>query len=510
MRGERVIVVGAGISGLVAAWDLAASGCQVTILEQSDYPGGKIHQSLVNGLAIDAGPTVLTMRWIFDDLFHDHGQALEDCLELESLDVLARHAWSDEAYLDLFSDREQTADAIGKFAGPKEARGYLRLSARADEVFDTLDLNFMRHPKPSIGSLTASVGISQPSRLWNIRPFATLYRELGNYFSDPRLMQLYGRYATYSGSSPFLSPATLMLIAEAERRGVWRIKGGIQQLAMNLAEQVECAGGQIRYCTGVQEISVRQHRVNGVIDREGQYHAADAVVFCGDVGALRNGDLGTAVRVATPKPRGFERTLSAVTVAMVGKVDGFPLHHHNVFFGRDYRAEFDDIFKHDRLPRDPTIYICAQDRANGPSGENKHPERFLTITNAPANGDISTLPEREVDLCLERMFALFQRCGLTITANPTSRIVTTPADFNRMFPASGGALYGMAMHGSTAAFNRPTARSTIPGLYLAGGTTHPGPGMPMAATSGRMAAASLISDFASTRRSHRVAMPGGT
>ena len=510
MASDRVVIVGAGISGLVAAWDLAAAGCDVVVLEAAEQAGGKIHQQVVSGAAIDAGPTVLTMRWVFDSLFDDHGMAFDDALGLDRLRVLARHAWSDDAHLDLFSDAEESAEAISQFAGPKEGQGYRRFCNRAREVFDTLDESFMRNPKPSVAGLTAAVGISQPTRLWNIRPFATLYRELGNFFSDHRLKQLFGRYATYSGSSPFQSPATLMLISEAERRGVWKIEGGIQRLAEVVEAQVRRAGGRILFARRAEEICIEGGRATGVIDDGGEHHAAHAVIFCGDISALRLGSLGRNVKTAAPAPRGFERTLSAVTVAMVGTPSGFPLLHHNIFFGGDYQTEFDDIFVRGHLPRDPTIYVCAQDRDDGPEGRQGTAERFLAIINAPATGDQSPLSEREVDQCLERMFALFGRCGLDMATTPEKLSITTPADFNRMFPDSGGALYGMAMHGATAAFNRPTARSKIPGLYLAGGSTHPGPGLPMAATSGRMAAASLISDIASTRRSRLVVTPGGT
>jgi 1-hydroxycarotenoid 3,4-desaturase len=135
---------------------------------------------------------------------------------------------------------------------------------------------------------------------------------------------------------------------------------------------------------------------------------------------------------------------------------------------------------------------------------------MLCIVNAPANGDTRRFSSSEIELCEERTFSLLTRCGLVLQRDSRNTVLTTPSEFAAMFPATGGALYGRASHGWRASFQRPGARTRVPGLYLAGGSTHPGPGVPMAALSGRMAAASALSDLASTRRSNQAAMPGGT
>ncbi|MCL4143874.1 UNVERIFIED_CONTAM: hypothetical protein GTU68_050731 [Idotea baltica] len=272
------------------------------------------------------------MRWIFDQLFESHGTQLKDHVKVEQLDVIARHTWPDGSNLDLFADIETSAQAISTFAGAKEADGFRHFTQRAGEIFSTLDESFMRHHSPSLLGLTTHVGFRNPRQLWNIRPFANLYGELGRFFRDTRLRQLFARYATYSGSSPYLCPATLMLIAHAEQRGVWQISGGMQALASTIASLAERAGAKFHFGTCVKNITVRHGRATGVITSDGTKHEADSVIFCGDAAALQNGSLGQDCVGAIPG-RAKARSLSALTVAMVAQADGFKLHHHNVFFG---------------------------------------------------------------------------------------------------------------------------------------------------------------------------------
>ena len=509
MPRDRVVVVGGGVAGLVSAFALAARGLDVTILERAASPGGKMRQIAIGSSRIDSGPTVFTMRWVFDELFAAAGRNFADQVRLRPLDILARHAWDEHARLDLFADQERTVDAIGDFAGAEEAHGYRAFCRDTRRIYDILEKPFLRAPQPSMGGLIGADGLRGLMRLPQIKPFSSMWSALGRYFADPRLRQLFGRYATYCGSSPYLAPATLMLVAHVEREGVWSIDGGMQALAETLADCASSFGAAIRYGEEVSEVLISGGRASGVRLAGGERIAADAVIVNADVGAVADGAFGASVRRAATAIPLRARSLSAMTWSVVAKPDGFPLHRHNVFFSGDYAAEFDDIFAHERMPREPTVYVCAQDR-NGHDIAGIGPERFLVLVNAPANGDRHVYDATEVAQCAQRTFGMLERRGLRIQPQAGALQVTTPADFNRMFPATGGALYGRSSHGWTASFQRPGARTRIPGLYLAGGSTHPGPGVPMAALSGRMAAASLIEDLDSTARSRTTAMRGGT
>ncbi len=508
---RHVVVVGAGVGGLVAAAVLAREGQLVTVLERAETPGGKLRTQLSGGRPIDAGPTVFTLRSVFEALFDRLGVALDAVLPLQPLGTLARHAWTDGSRLDLHADFEASADAIGRFAGAHEARAFRHFSARAREVFGALEASFMRAQRPTPWGLVARAGWRGLPGLLRIAPFATLWDALQGEFRDPRLRQLFGRYATYCGSSPFDAPATLMLVAHAERTGVWAVEGGMHRLAQALAGLARRQGAELRCGTEVARLRVEGDGVRGVELADGEVVAADAVVFNGDASALAQGLLGSPAAGAVSMPPHTQRSLSAVTWTLRARARGFPLERHTVFFSDAYREEFEAILRRRALPARPTVYVCAQDRVgDADPGED---ERLLCLVNAPAVGDGPGLDAREIDACEQATFAQLARCGLTLDRSRHETHRTTPADFHRLFPGTGGALYGQATHGWRSSFSRPGSRSRIPGLYLAGGSVHPGPGVPMAALSGLLAAEVVMQDLASrtsTSRWRPMATPGGT
>ncbi len=321
----------------------------------------------------------------------------------------------------------------------------------------------------------------------------SMWRALEQRFSAPRLRQLFGRYATYCGSSPFETPATLNLVAHVEAEGVYRTRGGMRGLVVALERLATSLGVEILCAHAVDRIVVEGGRAVGVVSME-ETHRADAIVFNGDVSALGSGLLGVSSSSAASATARSDRSLSAVTWAMVARPSGFPLLHHNVFFSDDYAAEFDAILRRGRVPDEPTIYVCAQDRGDEVREDSE--ERLLVLANAPATGDDpNEWNPHERERCTTATMSMLQRAGLTL--EPAESVQTTPADFHRLFPGTGGALYGPRSKGALSALSRQGASSKIPRLYLAGGSVHPGPGVPMAALSGRLAAAQICEDLGS-------------
>ena len=496
------VVIGGGVGGLSAALRLAGAGTEVVVLERASEPGGKMRAVRVGGRDIDAGPTVLTMRSVFERLWADAGLDFHASVPTRPLEILARHAWTDGSTLDLFADPARSAEAIRAFAGPREASAFLRFHRRAQTIYETVREPFIEAETPGILAGLSNTG---PRGLWKLMKIdwhRSLWRSLGSDFSDLRLRQLFARYATYYGSSPFQAPGTLSLIAAVEQAGVWRVEGGMIALARATTAAIERLGGVVHCNTDVVRIETDADGVSGVRCADGRTFRCRNVVFNGSEAALSAGLLDDVRR---PRPPRATPSLSAVTFCGVGRAEGFDLQWHNVFFSDDYEAEFDAVFGRGTLPAQPTTYICAQDR------DTLHPvqdgERLFCLVNAPARGDAHDFTP-EIEACRTNMMALLSRCGLSLSLEAEQ--VTTPTTFATMFPHSRGALYGPATHGATGAFARPGAQTRIPGLFRVGGDAHPGAGVPMVTLGGRIAADRVLARSGSTRRSRVGAMPGGT
>ncbi|MEO1542679.1 MAG: FAD-dependent oxidoreductase, partial [Pseudomonadota bacterium] len=324
---NRTVIIGSGIAGLVAALELSVRGEDVLVLERAADVGGKMRQINIHNQHIDSGPTVLTMRWVFDQIFAKAGTRLEDHVKLEPLDILARHAWSDGSRLDLYADVNRSVDEIAKFAGAAEAKGYRDFCAKAARVYAALEPTFINAQQPSMLGLVGRMGRHNPASIVEINPHQTLWDALGRHFKDPRLHQLFARYATYCGSSPYSATATLMLVAHVEQQGVWRIEGGMHHLATVLKKLAEKAGATFRFNTHVQDITQSGGRASGVILKDGETIKALSVIFNGDAAALATGKLGTSSRKAVTRQSPRVRSLSAVTWSTLTKPQGFPLSH---------------------------------------------------------------------------------------------------------------------------------------------------------------------------------------
>ena len=538
---NRVVIIGAGAGGLAAAIACASKGLDVVVLERAEGPGGKMRRVEAGGLEIDAGPTVFTMRWVFEDLLREAGHALTDGLVLEQAAVLARHAWAQGGTLDLFADEAASSAAIEAFAGAREAEGFRRMMTRARDIHATLAQPFMAAEQPG-GSmeLMRRLGFGGLPGLVRTAPMRTLWGALGDYFKDPRLRQLFARYATYVGASPLAAPATLMLVAWVEQAGVWRVQGGMRALASVLAEVARSLGVEFRYQTEVSRIETQAGRIAAVHLANGAALRCRQLVYNGDTAALGAGLLGPDLKPYFASECRRTRSLSAVTFCAAAKVTGLPLSHHNVFFGEDYPAEFKKIFEHGEIVDAPTVYVCAQNRtaavapehsvadalagsvtasaaaaaANNParradtseSGHPLDPEPLLLLINAPADGDGRPRSPATVDALRTNTLEMLARCGSDVEI--VDETVTTPEGFSTLFPGRGGALYGAANHGPMASFARPGPQTPVQGLYLAGGSAHPGAGVPMATLSGRLAAARLIADRQSPgQRQVRIVVP---
>ncbi|MEO1562199.1 MAG: 1-hydroxycarotenoid 3,4-desaturase CrtD [Pseudomonadota bacterium] len=497
----HIAIIGTGIGGLTAGMALAHAGHQVTFIERASRVGGKMRTFESAAGPVDAGPTVLTLRHVFEAAFQNAGTRLEDHVDLHQAAITARHFWQDAPVLDFLNDQDATVEAVTKWGGPTAREDFIAFRDDASRLFDAFDQPMMYATEPSFAAVTQKT-LSNRKLFQLLSKGDTMERYLKKRFREPKLAQLFGRYATYVGGMPGDVPMVLSLIAKSESDGVWAVKGGMHALARAMAQVAQERGAEIVLNTHVEAIVPKQGGFDVVTSTE--TIVANRVLFNGDPAALFQGALGSDGKRAVSQKAVSPRSLSAHVWAFSAEATGCDLSHHNVFFANEPNSEFRAI-REGKRPADPTLYVCAQDRGFGvPTG----PERFEIIMNA-APTNLRRPTEEEKPSCAEICFKRLQALGLTFTPRPDMSSQTGPAEFAALFPHSDGSLYGRSPSGMMAPFQRTTARTKIKGLYLCGGGVHPGPGVPMASLSGQHAAAAIMRDLTSTSRFRQMATRGG-
>ncbi|PWH18586.1 MAG: phytoene desaturase [Anaerolineae bacterium] len=485
-----ILILGAGIGGLSAAIHLAASGLNVTILEQNPTVGGKMAEITENGFRWDTGPSVITMRGVFEDLFSAAGRRLEDYLTLLPVEPLTRYFWPDGTRLDLSRDLSKTAAQISALE-PRDLEGYLDFLAEAARLHRITGPVFTYGPPPSLESLK-HVTFQDALRVDLVR---TLQQSIERRVRHPYLRQLLGRFATYVGASPYLAPATLGVIAHVElTEGVWYPQGGIYQIARAYERLARELGVEIRLNAKIREICVHGEQVSAVILETGEILPAHTILSNIDVTTTYGLIQSDRARLRLASLMKREVSCSGV-VLLLGVEGTFPeLAHHNIFFSSDYRREFHQIFSQRVLPDDPTLYLCITSKAD-PSHAPAGCENWFVMVNAPAlTPNPSPDGRGETNQVTEMLLDRLARIGLDVRNRIRSQRLLTPLDIQKNTGAWRGALYGISFNDRFAPFKRPHNRSEFKGLYFAGGTTHPGGGVPMVTLSGKLAAQLIMRD----------------
>jgi phytoene desaturase len=482
-----IVVVGAGMAGMAAAARLAATGHSVTVLEQASTHGGKVGTFERDGFVFDTGPSLLTLPAVYRDLFLKtavgrRNASLEDNVGLRGLDPAFGYRWADGTRVTLpGSNTNRIATAFGDTLGGDAARDWRAFSRRAADIWAATRVPFLESPLD--GPLQLARELRKVRDLRTVAPWRTL-RGLGRqYLADPRLRQVLDRYATYAGSDPRRAPAALSVIPFVEQTfGAWHVEGGLRKLADALFERCVLLGVTFEFDADVAEVTVETGRANGVRLTDGRVVLADVVVANADAThvyqSLLHDDRAAAPRRklqrSTPSLAGFSMLL-----ALRGRTAG--LQHHNVTFPTHYDEEFDAIFgSTPHAVEDPAIYICSPDDPHM-RPDDQH-ESWFVLVNAPRHDpdrgmdwNQAGLAERYADHLLARLAAR----GLDVRERLLWREVRTPAVLEAETRAPGGSIYGTSSNGVRAAFLRPANRSPVPGLFLAGGSAHPGGGLPL-------------------------------
>ncbi|MEU6076885.1 phytoene desaturase family protein [Micromonospora sp. NPDC047074] len=486
----RIVVVGAGVGGLATAARLAATGHEVTVVERADTVGGKlgryVHDTPAGSFHFDTGPSLLTLPDVFHDLFEATGAKLDEYLDLAPVDPIVRHVFPGGGpTLDSCADPAEFAARIGAAFGDRAAADWQRLWRRAARVWQASHQDILRRPIDSPLDLAALAW--RLGDLAAIGPGRTL-RGLGRrHLSDPRLRMLLDRYATYTGADPRRAPAALVAVPYAELAfGGWYLRGGLGTLADALLTRCLDLGVVVRTGATVTRIDAAGGRVHGVRLR-GVAAPVPADVVVANVDAL------TLYRDLLPDPRRLagltDRSLAGF-VLLLGVAGDSGLAHHNVFFPHDYDAEFDAVFGRPgrgvraRPAADPTVFVTvADDPMIRPAGH----EAWFVLVNAPRHGTAAGAVDwRRPGLAqayADRVLDVLADRGVDVRDRVVFREVRTPADLDAATGAPGGSIYGTA-----GGLLRPANRGPAAGLWLVGGSSHPGGGLPMVALSAQIVA----------------------
>jgi phytoene desaturase len=473
----KAVVIGGGLGGLATALRLAARNWQVTICEAGPTFGGKMNRWSEAGYSFDTGPSLVTLPDVFAELYRSIGEQPESHVRFIRVDPHAEYRFADGSRLVCPSSTDQWREHI-RSVEPRDVDGFDRLNQLGRNLYELSSRTFFRRSPASPPTLADLPAL----RYFPLRHgWGNYAKTVAHFLRSPALRQIYNRYPTYVGSSPWACPATLLLIPFLEREfGAWYIQGGLYKMVESLTALLQKKGATLLPNTRVTSIERNGATVSGVRLQSSERIQADVVVMNGDTATL-------PALLGNPAPPQMKaRSLSGFVMLLGLPSRPANLPHHTVIFSADYRNEFDDLFLRRQFPTEPTVYLSAP-AASDPTVAPPGGEALFAMANAPANpactGEAAAIVR-----------ARLAAHGIDTTQSKVTQIFD-PAKLEQRYLAPGGAIYGTDSHGwKNAFFRQPNRSSTIRGLYFTGGSAHPGGGTPTVLMSSKITADLIEND----------------
>lgn len=499
---ERVAVVGAGLGGLAAAVTLAARGHAVTLFDKNPWLGGKAAVLAEEGFRFDMGPTILTVPRVLERIFAEAGRDLHEELAMVRLDPQWRCFFEDGSVLDLVEDVDAMCRTLSEFSPETSSdqgyRDFMELSRRLHEISDRF---FFWKPVQDIGDtldFRGSLNLSTLKDVMALRMGQTVAGSIRSRVPDGRVAQMLDHFTQYVGSSPYNSPAVLCSIAHMQTEGgIWYPMGGTRAVPVALERLARELGVEVHAGRGVRRITTEGGRATGVVTDDGESLPFAAVVSNMDSVRTYRELVGGAAGEAFLEANDLEPACSGVVLYLGLDRRYDHLLHHNFVFSADPEEEFEWIYGRGEPAPDPTCYVAAPaatEAAVAPAGG----EALYVLAHTPylrEGHDWRQMFPGYRDTIVRKLARV---AGMEdLEERITFEAALTPQDIHERYNVLRGAIYGLASHGRFLGAFKPGNRSReIAGLYLAGGSAHPGPGMPMALMSGWIAADSLDRDEA--------------
>ena len=476
---KSVGIIGAGIGGLSAAIHLASKGFKVTVLEKNSLPGGKASSLSHQGFRFDTGPSLLTMVDVVEKLFNVSGENISDYLDVKRLDVLCKYFYPDGTQLNAYSD-------FTKFAAEIESKttdtsdNLSEYFSYSKEIFELTKKIFLYDTYKGIRSVLNTNSIKTIFKIRNIDSSRTMHEANSSFFSDPKLVQLFDRYATYNGSNPYLAPATLNLISHVENSlGGYYLSEGMYSLVKALWNLALKKGVDFMFNHNVTSVRKSQNKIESFVSENKSYSFDYYVSNLDSLTANKHYFGGNDLKIN-------ENKLS--TSAMVfywGMNTVFPLlDTHNILFSADYKKEFNSLFLNKTISDDVTVYIYISSKFN-PADAPEGCENWFVMINTPPN-----LNQNWYELTEKYRNIIIDKIESSLKTEIKSKIlfekVLNPEIIERRTGSYKGSLYGCASNTRFSAFKRQSNRSKkYKNLFYCGGSAHPGGGIPLVILSGK-------------------------
>jgi phytoene desaturase len=460
----RVVVIGAGLGGLAAALRLQGLGCDVTVLERRERPGGRAYQLRDRGYTWDTGPSLITMPWVLDEAFAAGGLDFSREVVLVPLDPYYRIRWAhEERHLD-FTAPERMPDELARFSA-RDARAFGPFMRALAPIYEQGILEAGRRAFETPGALARLM-----PRLARLGAAGPLHRFVARHFEHPRVREAFSFHSLFIGGDPFRVPAIYGALVYLQfLDGVHYARGGVYAIVEAMARAV----GDLRCGERVARVETAHGRVTGVVTSGGTRVAADVVVS--------NSDVLTTHELLGGRPplRRLRPTMSCLLLYL-GTDRTFPqLRHHSLFVGSGYEDFIADVTRHGRLGRSFSTYVHAPSRtepAMAPPGGDSLCV-LLPVPNLRGRLDWATRAGEVRDALVADLEATFGLDGLEPSVRVEHRM--TPLDFERELGAADGNAFAVEPTLHQSAWLRPPNRDRrVEGLYRVGGGTHPGAGIP--------------------------------
>ena len=477
-------IIGAGIAGIASSIRLANKGYKVSVYEANAYPGGKLSEVLQDGYRFDAGPSLFTLPELVEELFALSGDRTKDHFRYQRLPVTCHYFYEDGTQIHAYADKEKFAREIyAKIGEPMERiQKALTNSARLYSLLADL---FMKRSLHQWKTFVNPQALRAYTNLHRLDFFRNMNQANEGFFKDPRLVQLFNRYATYNGSNPYETPATLNIIPHLEFNiGAFFPEQGMHSITLSLYELAKRLGVEFHFNARVDKILLENRQIRG-IQVNSEKIAHNLVVSNMDI-------VNTYKKLLSDQPQpklllNQPKSSSALIFYWGIQKQFEQLDLHNIFFSRDYRQEFDYIFNKKDVYEDPTVYINITSKYK-PDDAPEGCENWFTMINVPNNSgqDWDTIIKRSRNHILEKMSRMLDTDVASLIACES---ILDPRLIERKTSSSMGALYGNSSNNKYAAFLRHANFSRkYKNLYFCGGSVHPGGGIPLSLLSAKIAA----------------------